>query len=812
MNAKHSCCHSPPALEPEAPPKPCCKSKHNTRSAEPLVEAEAPHQSEHTPACEHHAKKAEAHQHHGPACHADRALVSAPEPAPDASAGHCCHTHTPQKPKSAAEAARLADVEHICPMHPEVRQMGPGTCPKCGMALEPVAFSLSDEEDPELVDMRRRFWLSLVFSVPLLVLAMGPMLIPSLSHSAPTLFSPWIQLALATPVVLWAGAPFFQRGWQSVRSRHLNMFTLIALGTGSAFVFSALTTLVPGLFPDSIRDEHGMLPVYFESAAVIISLVLLGQVLELRARQRTGAAIRELLELAPSTAVRISKQGVDEEVEISEITHGDRLRVRPGEKLPVDGVVESGKSQIDESMLTGEPIPVLKSAGDSVVAGTLNGQGALVIEATAVGSETLLSRIVQLVGDAQRSRAPSQKLADSVAAWFVPGVVAVSVATFVLWFFFGPDPHFTHAIVNAVAVLIIACPCALGLATPTSITVAMGRGAHLGVLFKNAESLEALAQIDTLVVDKTGTLTEGKPRLHDLQLADGFAEADVLRWAASLERESEHPLSRAVLAEAEERNLELFNAQDFEAVLGRGVSGRVDGRAVLVGNVEFLRERDIDPGALIEAAERKQTDGRGALFVAVDGRAAGVLLVEDPIKQSSAEAVRVLQERGVRVVMLTGDNERTAKAVAARLGIEEVHADARPEDKQRVVSELQQSGRVVAMAGDGVNDAPALARANVGIAMGTGTGVAIESAGVTLVKSDLSAIQRAIALSKATRRNIRQNLWFAFGYNSIGVPLAAGILFPFFGLLLSPMLAGAAMSLSSVSVITNALRLRRAHV
>ncbi|MGE0328734.1 MAG: copper-translocating P-type ATPase [Polyangiaceae bacterium] len=799
MNAKHSCCHPSAGPEPKAPeadPKPCCKGgahKQHHSGEHGATEAKAPSDGAH-------------HAHQEPGCHATA------EPAPDASAGHCCHGDAPEKPRSAAERARLADVEHICPMHPEVRQIGPGTCPKCGMALEPVAFSLSDEEDPELVDMRRRFWLSLVFSVPLLVLAMAPMLVPSLTHSAPGIFSPWIQLGLATPVVVWAGAPFFQRGWQSVRSRHLNMFTLIALGTGAAFAFSALSTVAPGLFPDSIRDEHGMLPVYFESAAVIISLVLLGQVLELRARQRTGAAIRELVELAPSTAIRIDPNGDDQEVEISEVTHGDRLRVRPGEKLPVDGTVESGKSQIDESMLTGEPMPVLKSAGDSVVAGTLNGQGALIIEATAVGSETLLSRIVQLVGDAQRSRAPSQKLADSVAAWFVPGVVAVSIATFVLWFFFGPDPHFTHAIVNAVAVLIIACPCALGLATPTSITVAMGRGAHLGVLFKSAESLETLAQVDTLVVDKTGTLTEGKPRLTDLYVAQGFTETDVLRWAASLERESEHPLSRAVLAGAEERQLKLSSAEDFDATLGRGVSGRVDGRSVLVGSAEFLRERDVDPSSLLRAAEEKQADGRGALFVAVDGQAAGVLLVEDPIKQSSADAVRGLQQRGVRVVMLTGDSQLTAAAVAARLGITEVHAEARPEDKQRVVSELQRDGRVVAMAGDGVNDAPALAQANVGIAMGTGTGVAIESAEVTLVKSDLSAIQRAIALSKATRRNIRQNLWFAFGYNSIGVPLAAGILFPFFGLLLSPMLAGAAMSLSSVSVITNALRLRRASV
>ncbi|MCA9632948.1 MAG: copper-translocating P-type ATPase, partial [Myxococcales bacterium] len=553
-----------------------------------------------------------------------------------------------------------------------------------------------------------RFWVSLIFSVPLLALAMGPMLLPSLVHSAPGVFSPWLQLVLAAPVVLWAGAPFFKRGWQSVSSRHLNMFTLIALGTGSAFVFSALATVAPSLFPSSLRDEHGMLPVYFESAAVIISLVLLGQVLELRARQRTGAAIRELLELAPSTAIRIAPSGQDEEVAITEIQHGDLLRVRPGEKLPVDGSVQSGRSQIDESMLTGEPIPVTKTAGDSVVAGTLNGQGALVIEATAVGSETLLSRIVQLVGDAQRSRAPSQKLADSVAAWFVPGVVGISAVTFAVWLLFGPDPRFTHAIVNAVAVLIIACPCALGLATPTSITVAMGRGAHLGVLFKNAESLEGLAQVNTLVVDKTGTLTEGKPRLTDLETLDGFGDQEVLRLAASLERESEHPLARAVLGGAEERGLELLDAHAFAATLGRGISGVVGGREVLVGSADFLQEHGIDPAPLVERAVGKQADGRGALFVAVDGRAAGVLLVEDPIKQSSLAAIRGLQASGVRVVMLTGDNQRTALAVAERLGIDEVHAEAKPEDKQRVVGELQDSGRVVAMAGDGVNDAPAL--------------------------------------------------------------------------------------------------------
>ncbi|HVR74045.1 MAG TPA: heavy metal translocating P-type ATPase [Planctomycetota bacterium] len=699
---------------------------------------------------------------------------------------------------------------YTCPMHPEVRQEGPGSCPLCGMALEPEAIAAEEEENPELADMRRRFWVGAVLTLPLLVLAMGAM-VPALGLHR--LISPgirvWLELALASPVVLWGGWPFFQRAWQSLRTRRLNMFTLIGLGVAAAYSYSVVAALFPGLFPPSFRTHSGEVGVYFEAAAVIVVLVLLGQVLELQARSRTGAAIRSLLGLAPRTARRLGEHGNEEDVSLDAVHVGDRLRVRPGEKVPIDGVVLEGSSAVDESMVTGEPVPVEKKPGDRVIGATINGTGTLVIRVEHTGADTLLARIVQMVSEAQRSRAPIQKLADVVAGYFVPAVVGIAIVTFIVWALAGPPPRAAHALVNAVAVLIIACPCALGLATPVSIMVAAGKGATMGVLFKNAEAIEVLGQVDTLVADKTGTLTEGRPRLTTVVAAGGADETEVLRLAGSLERGSEHPLASAILAGAAERKVHLSPTEDFRAVSGKGVTGRIDGRQVALGNVKLMTDLGVELGALAEQAERLRAEGQTVMFVAGDGRAAGLVGVADPIKESTPEAIRELQGDGLRVVMLTGDSRTTAEAVARKLGIDEVIAEVLPDEKKQVIRRLQSEGRRVAMAGDGINDAPALAQAEVGIAMGTGTDVAMESAGVTLVKGDLRGIVRARKLSRATMRNVRQNLLFAFLYNALGVPLAAGVLYPFFGLLLSPMIAAAAMSFSSVSVILNALRLRR---
>jgi Cu+-exporting ATPase len=705
----------------------------------------------------------------------------------------------PTAPPAAAPGRRWT-----CPMHPEIVRDAPGSCPLCGMALEPMEISAEEEESAELVDMRRRFWVSAVLTLPLVVIAMSEGWLPLHGRAAALL-----QLALATPVVLWGGWPFFERGWASLASRRLNMFTLIALGTGAAWAYSVLAALAPGLFPAAFRGHGGEVALYFEAAAVIVTLVLLGQVLELRARSRTGAAIRALLGLAPKTARRIEAGGEEADVALDAVLAGDRLRIRPGEKIPVDGVVLEGRSAVDESMLTGEPLPVEKNPGDRVVGATVNQTGSLVIRAEKVGAETLLAQIVRMVAEAQRSRAPIQRLADQVAAWFVPAVIAVALASFLAWAWWGPEPRLAYALVNAVAVLIIACPCALGLATPMSIMVATGRGAAAGVLFKNAEAIERLREVDTLVVDKTGTLTEGRPQLAAVEALAGASEDELLRLAASLERGSEHPLAAAIVAGAESRGLALASPERFESHTGRGVTGTIGGRAVALGNRRLLDELGVDPGALPARAEALRAEGRTAMFVAIDGRAAGLLAVADPIKETTPEAIRRLHADGVRLVMLTGDGRTTAEAVAARLGIDEVIAEVLPDEKAAHVKRLAGEGRTVAMAGDGVNDAPALAQAEVGIAMGTGTDVAMESAGVTLVRGDLRGIVRARALSRATMRNIRQNLFFAFAYNTLGVPVAAGVLYPAFGLLLSPMLAAAAMSLSSVSVIANALRLRR---
>ncbi len=706
-------------------------------------------------------------------------------------------------------------VEYTCPMHPEVVSDRPGSCPKCGMALEPrtILSAEAEPENAELRDMKRRFWVSVILSAPVLALAMG-MYLPG-RPLEPLLRAgavPWIEALLASVVVLWCGWPLLVRGVQSVVHRSLNMFTLIALGVSAAYAYSLAATFLPGLFPASMRDETGRVPVYFEAAAAITALVLLGQVMELSARSQTGAAIRALLGLAPKTARRMRDDGGEEDVPLEEVRVGDRLRVRPGEKVPVDGVVITGSSAVDESMMTGESIPVEKGPGDRLIGATVNGSGSLVLRAERVGSETLLARIVHLVGEAQRSRAPIQKLADQVSGWFVPAVVVVALATYAVWALLGPEPRLTHALVNAVAVLIIACPCALGLATPMSIMVAAGKGATAGILFRNAEAIETLRRVDTLVLDKTGTLTEGKPALVSVEPGAGVAPEELLRLAASLERGSEHPLAAAIVAGAKERGIALAEAASFESRAGRGVAGLVGGRRLLLGTRKLLEEEGIEAGALAERAEALRAGGQTVLFVAADGRAAGLLGVADPVKASTPEAVRSLHGEGIRIVMLTGDNRTTAEAVARRLGIDEVIADVLPEEKAAVVKRLQGEGRFVAMAGDGVNDAPALAQAQVGIAMGTGTDVAMESAGVTLVKGDLRAISRARALSRATMGNIRQNLFFAFVYNALGVPIAAGVLYPVAGLLLSPILAAAAMSFSSVSVIGNALRLNRARI
>ena len=716
------------------------------------------------------------------------------------------YVHAPSAPLRADPV--LPGTIYTCPMHPQIRQVGPGNCPICGMALEPEVATDADAPNPELRDFTRRFWIGLALTVPVVVLEMGGHLL-GLDLLLERGTSNWLQLLLATPVVLWTGWPFFVRGWRSLVTRSLNMFTLIALGTGVAWVFSVAATALPQLFPHAFRGADGSVAVYFEAAAVIVVLVLLGQVLELRARERTGGAIRALLDLAPPVARRILDDGSEEEVPLAAIAVGDRLRVRPGDKVPLDGEVLDGASNVDESMVTGEPVPVAKVPGTRVTGGTLNGQGAFVMRADRIGQDTVLAQIVRMVAQAQRSRAPIQRLADEVSAWFVPAVVAVAVVAALGWLAWGPEPRAAYAIVAAVTVLIIACPCALGLATPMSIMVGVGRGAQAGVLIKNAEALERLERIDTLVVDKTGTLTRGRPEVVAILPVAGMEEADLLRLAAGLERSSQHPLAEAVVKAAAERGLRLPEVQDFDAPTGRGVTGLVDGKRVAVGNARLMAEAGIDAAALLAEAERLRGESATVFYVAEEGRAVGLIAVADPVKETTPAALAGLAAEGVRVVMLTGDNRTTAEAVARRLGMTEVEAEVLPEDKQRIVERLKAEGRRVAMAGDGVNDAPALAAAEVGIAMGTGTDVAMESAGVTLLGGDLTGILRARRLSRAVMRNIRENLFFAFAYNAAGVPIAAGILYPIFGILLSPVIAAAAMALSSVSVVGNALRLRR---
>jgi Cu+-exporting ATPase len=723
-------------------------------------------------------------------------------------AGDCPKCGMALEPATPLAATR---VEWTCPMHPQIVRSEPGDCPICGMALEPRQVTIEEIENPELRDMSRRFWVSAALSVPVFALAMSENF-PGVYNPLPPFAIRLIELALSSPVVLWGGWPFFVRAWRSIVTRNLNMFTLIGLGIAVAYVYSLVATIAPSMFPASFRGMSGQVDVYFEAAAVITTLVLLGQVMDLRARSQTNAAVRALLRLAPKTARRINADGSEGDVSLDDVHAGDHLRVRPGEKVPVDGVVIEGRSSIDESMITGEPIPIEKGPGDSVVGATINGTGSLVMEARRVGSETLLAQIVRMVAEASRSRAPIQKLADVVSGYFVPAVIAVAVVTFVVWAVVGPAPSMAYAIVNAVAVLIIACPCALGLATPMSIMVASGKGATFGVLFRNAEAIETLRLVDTLVVDKTGTLTEGRPRLQDVVAGEGFNESTILRLAASLERASEHPLAAAIVEGARSRSLPLEAVADFESLPGKGVRGRTGTQSVALGNLALMNDLGVAVATLAPRAQALRNQGKTVMFVAVDGMPAGLVAVADPIKATSAEAVSALHQSGIRIVMLTGDNETTAKAVAGRLGIDEVMADVLPDQKAAVVKRLQSEGRFVAMAGDGINDAPALALAQVGIAMGTGTDVAMESAGVTLVKGDLRGIVRARHLSEATIRNIRQNLIFAFAYNTLGIPIAAGVLYPVTGLLLSPMIAAAAMSFSSVSVIANALRLRTVRV
>jgi Cu+-exporting ATPase len=707
--------------------------------------------------------------------------------------------------------APLIRVEYTCPMHPEIVRSEPGSCPICGMALEPRTSGAEEPPNPELVGMTRRMWVGALLGLPVFLLAMGDMLLGmGLGGRLDMRLSNWIGLVCATPVVLWAGWPFFERGWASIVNRHANMFTLIALGVGAAYGFSVAGTIAPGVFPDGFR-VHGVVETYFDTAVVITVLVLLGQVLELRARGRTSAAIRQLLGMSPKTA-RVIRDGEEHDVPIASVRMGDTLRVRPGEKVPVDGIVLDGRSAVDESMVTGEPIPAEKEPGSAVTGGTINGTGSLTMRAERVGNETLLAQIVRMVSEAQRTRAPIQRLADVIASYFVPGVVVTAIVAFMAWAVWGPDPKLAHALLSAVAVVIIACPCALGLATPMAIMVGTGRGAAAGVLIRNAEALERLESVDTLVVDKTGTLTEGKPKLVSVAAVEAFTEEDVLRLAAGLEQASEHPLAAAIVAGARERGLTIPAADTFESLTGRGVSGTVGGRSLLLGNAPLLREHGIDPSAFDGNTDRLRREGQTLMFVAVDGRPAGTIGVADPIKASTPEAIQTLRREGLRIVMLTGDNQVTASAVASTLGLDEVMADVLPDQKRAVIQRLQAEGRRVAMAGDGVNDAPALAQADVGIAMGSGTDVAIESAGITLVKGDLRAIVRARRLSRATMRNIRQNLFLAFVYNAVGVPVAAGVLYPFIGLLISPIWASAAMTFSSVSVIANALRLRRARL
>jgi Cu+-exporting ATPase len=788
----------------------CCAGCRSKFLAEPSRFAEVP-----KPSCFGHGH------------YARSSREAAPEPTTAAEAGatYTCPMHPEvrqPRPGACPECGMALEpagvpattrVEYTCPMHPQIVQGHPGNCPICGMALEPRTVTVEAAPNPELQDMTRRFWIGAALTLPVLLLAMGPHLIGFPSHAlmAPRL-SAWLQFALSTPVVLWGGWPFFERGWRSIVTWRLNMFTLIALGTGAAFLYSAGATVAPELFPPSFRGPMGEVGLYFEAAAVITVLVLLGQVLELRARERTSGALRALLKLAPKTARRLVAGGDDEEVPVEEIRVGDRLRVRPGEKMPVDGVAVEGRSAVDESMVTGESLPVEKNSGDKVIGGTLNGSGSLVMEAEKVGAETLLAQIAQMVAEAQRSRAPIQQLADTVSAWFVPAVVAVAVIAFIAWLLFGPQPAFAFALIAAVSVLIIACPCALGLATPMSIMVGVGRGAQAGVLIKNAEALERLEKVDTLVVDKTGTLTEGKPRVTAVVPQRGFDAAAVIRLAASLERSSEHPLAAAIIAEAQSRGARLADVAEFHAETGMGVVGKVDGRRVALGNIKLLQSLRIAATGVAGDADTLRSEGATVMFLAVDDAVAGLIAVADPIKTSAPPALAALKAEGLRIVMLTGDHRATATAVARRLGIDEVEAEVLPQDKGAAVRKLRQQGRVVAMAGDGVNDAPALAEADVGIAMGTGTDVAIASAGVTLVKGDLSGLLRARRLSHATMRNIRQNLFLAFVYNALGVPLAAGILYPVTGTLLSPIVAAAAMSLSSVSVISNALRLHRARL
>ncbi len=709
-------------------------------------------------------------------------------------------------PKPAA-SPQDADAIYTCPMHPQVRQVGPGSCPICGMALEPEVVSADSGPNHELADMTRRLWVGLALAVPVFGLEMGAHLLGHSLMVSPAV-SNWIQFALATPVVLWAGAPFFVRGWGSLRTRNLNMFTLIAMGVGVAWLYSVAAVAAPGLFPPAFRRPDGSVPVYFEAAAVITVLVLLGQVLELRARERTSGALKALLNLAPKTARRITAAGDDEEVGVDAIEVGDRLRVRPGEKIPVDGEVVEGRVSVDESMVTGESMPVTKEAGDKVVAGALNKTGSFILRAEKVGADTLLSQIVQMVAQAQRSRAPIQRLADKVSGWFVPTVILVAALAAVVWGLVGPEPRFGYALIAAVSVLIVACPCALGLATPISIMVGVGRGAQAGVLIKNAEALERFEKIDTLIIDKTGTLTEGRPAVTEIRPAPGFAEDEILRLAASLERGSEHPLADAILRAAKARGLTLSEAAEFDSPVGKGVLGRVDGQAIVLGGTRLMTEHAVETTALDADIERLRASGATTVMMAIDGRLAAVLAIADPIKATTAAAIRSLKAEGIRLVMMTGDNRITAQAVAAELGLDEVEAEVLPQDKAAVVERLRAEGRVVAMAGDGVNDAPALAAADVGIAMGAGADVAIESAGVTLLHGDLEGLVRARRLSAATMRNIRQNLVFAFAYNVAGIPIAAGLLYPAFGWLLSPAIAAAAMALSSVSVIANALRLR----
>ena len=724
------------------------------------------------------------------------------------------HRHHNEKKPDAQVSVRPAAQEGViytCPMHPQIRQLGPGTCPICGMTLEPEVATAATGQSAEFVDVTRRFWIGLILTMPVLALEMGGHL-TNLHMLLGAQVSNWIQLVLATPVVLWAGWPFFERAWASLVNRSLNMFTLIALGTGVAWVYSVVATAAPDIFPDTFRAADGSVAIYFEAASVIAVLVLLGQILELRAREQTGGAIRALLDLAPKTARRIREDGSDEDVGLDVVVVGDRLRVRPGEKVPVDGELVEGRSSIDESMITGESMPVTKEVGAKLIGGTLNQSGGFVMMAGKVGRDTILAQIVRMVADAQRSRAPIQRLADQVSGWFVPVVILIAIVAFVVWGIWGPEPRFAHGLVAAVAVLIIACPCALGLATPMSIMVGVGRGARMGVLIKNAEALERFEKIDTLVIDKTGTLTEGRPKVTALKAVSGFDEAELLRLAATLERASEHPLAAAIVAAAQERGIVLGEAREFDSPVGKGVTGTVNDKKLVIGSHRIMAEAGVDLSALVAESAALRGEGATVIYVAVDGKVGGLVAIADPIKATTAAALRSLKEENIRVVMLTGDNRTTAEVVARRLGIDEVEAEILPEDKGKVVARLRSEGRVVAMAGDGVNDAPALAAADVGIAMGTGTDVAIESAGVTLLKGDLQGIARARKLSHATMSNIRQNLFLAFVYNAAGIPIAAGVLYPAFGLLLSPIIAAAAMALSSVSVIGNSLRLRRAAV